>query len=104
MRAQESHRVLSCGISFQISSTVLVGPPAASTGPDFVSAYKRWKAGELTAVKAMKEAGMSKSVWYRKVLEYEKPQYRLYSYSILNPYIIKFPLRIALRSGKICLL
>lgn len=48
-----------------------MGRPAASTGPVFVAAYKRWKAGELKAVEAMREAGMSKSVWYRKVQEYE---------------------------------
>ena len=48
-----------------------MGRPAAAITPVFESAYKRWKAGELTAVKAMKEAGMSKSVWYRKVQEFE---------------------------------
>ncbi len=48
-----------------------MGRPAAAITPVFISAYKRWKAGELTAFKAMKEAGMSKSVWYRKVQEYE---------------------------------
>lgn len=49
-----------------------MGRPSIPITPIFESAYKRWKAGELTAVKAMKEAGMSKSVFYRKVQEYEK--------------------------------
>ena len=48
-----------------------MGRPAIAITPAFVAAYKRWKAGELTAVKAMKEVGMSKSVFYRKVQEYE---------------------------------
>jgi hypothetical protein len=47
-------------------------PDTVKITPAFVTAYTLWKAGELTAVKAMKEAGMSKSVWYRKVQEYEK--------------------------------
>ena len=49
-----------------------MGRPAIPITPAFESAYKRWKAGELTAVKAMKEVGMSKSVFYRKVQEYMK--------------------------------
>lgn len=51
-----------------------VGRPAAQLTPQFVAAYNAWKAGEITAVKAMKQADMSKSVWYRKVAEYEGQQ------------------------------
>ena len=49
-----------------------MGRPATAITPAFVAAFKRWKAGELTAVKAMKEAGMSKSVFYRKIREYQE--------------------------------
>ena len=56
-----------------------MGRPAIAITPNFITAYERWKAGELTAVKAMKEAGMSKSVFYRKVQEYEKSANKLAS-------------------------
>lgn len=38
----------------------------------FMNAYKLWKDNKITAVQAMKKAGMSKSTWYRKVKEIEK--------------------------------
>ena len=48
-----------------------MGRPGIAITPAFIAVYMRWKAGELTAVRAMKEVGMSKSVFYRKVQEYE---------------------------------
>lgn len=47
-----------------------VGRPRAVITPAFEEAYKNWQAGEITAKQAMREAGMSKSVFYRKVKEY----------------------------------
>ena len=47
-----------------------VGRPRAVITPAFVEAYKKWQAGEITAKQAMRDAGMSKSVFYRKVKEY----------------------------------
>jgi len=38
---------------------------------DFATAYKLWKAEEITAVKAMELSGLSKATFYRKVKEYE---------------------------------
>ena len=35
--------------------------------PDFDQVCTRWRRGELTAVQAMKQLGMSKSTFYRKV-------------------------------------
>lgn len=48
-----------------------VGRPAAEITPAFEEAYKEWQAGKITAVEAMKRAEMSKSVFYRKVKEYQ---------------------------------
>lgn len=39
--------------------------------PDFEKAYKKWKAGEITAVKAMELLEMKKNTFYRRVAEYE---------------------------------
>lgn len=37
----------------------------------FMSTYNRWKAGEITAVKAMELTNMKKTTFYSKVKEYE---------------------------------
>ena len=38
----------------------------------FMNAYKLWKDNKITAVQAMKKAGMSKSTFYRRIKEIEK--------------------------------
>jgi len=38
---------------------------------NFVPVYKQWKAGNITAVKAMEELGMKTNTFYRRVKEYE---------------------------------
>lgn len=38
----------------------------------FISAYNRWKAGEITARAGMRELGIKASTFYRRVKEYEK--------------------------------
>lgn len=38
----------------------------------FMNAYKLWKDNEITAVQAIKKAGVSKSTFYRKIKEIEK--------------------------------
>jgi DNA invertase Pin-like site-specific DNA recombinase len=40
----------------------------------FISVYKQWKAGEITAVKAMELSGMKKVTFYKRVKEYEQQQ------------------------------
>ena len=37
-----------------------------------MNAYKLWKDNEITAVQAIKKAGVSKSTFYRKIKEIEK--------------------------------
>lgn len=48
-----------------------LGRPKTDITPDFKEAYKAWKEGSVTAVEAMKQAGMAKATFYRKVKEYE---------------------------------
>lgn len=39
---------------------------------NFIKAYEKWKVqGEITAVRAMEKAGMTKDTFYRRVKEYE---------------------------------
>lgn len=38
---------------------------------NFVAIYKQWKAGDITAVKAMELVGMKKVTFYKRVKEYE---------------------------------
>jgi hypothetical protein len=42
-----------------------------STLTEFEHAYKQWKAGNITAVEAMKQSNMTKATFYRRVKEFE---------------------------------
>lgn len=46
-------------------------PVTYEVSDKFIKAYKQWKDGEITAVKAMEISGLSKATFYRKVKEYE---------------------------------
>lgn len=46
-----------------------MGRPSIEPSKDFGEIVKRWKAGEMTAVEAMKAAEMTKATFYRKVKE-----------------------------------
>lgn len=46
-----------------------MGRPSIEPGKEFADIVKRWKAGEMTAVEAMKAAGMTKTTFYKKVKE-----------------------------------
>lgn len=48
-----------------------LGRPKAEITQAFEHAYKQWKAQNITAVAAMKQAKMTKATFYRKVREYE---------------------------------
>ena len=46
-----------------------MGRPSIEPGKEFSAIVKRWKDGEITAVEAMKAAGMTKTTFYKKVKE-----------------------------------
>lgn len=48
-----------------------LGRPRIEMGDDFERIYTKWKAGEITAVWARKELGVSASTFYRMVSKYE---------------------------------
>ena len=54
-----------------------LGRPKTSITSEFKQAYKDWKAGNITAVEAMKKSDMTKTTFYRKVKEYEARLKRL---------------------------
>lgn len=47
------------------------GRPMIKIDDKFVQAYTQWKAGDITAVKAMELAGMKKVTFYKRVKEHE---------------------------------
>jgi DNA invertase Pin-like site-specific DNA recombinase len=49
-----------------------LGRPKATYTDEFMEAYNQWRAGNITAVKAIEVANMSKSTFYRLVKKYEE--------------------------------
>ncbi|PAE37552.1 recombinase family protein [Bacillus sp. 7884-1] len=47
------------------------GRPKAKITEEFEHVYRKWKAGEIKAVRAMQEAGVGKTTFYKLVKEYE---------------------------------
>ena len=48
------------------------GRPMIKIDDKFMEAYTQWKAGDITAVQAMTQAGFKKNTWYKRVKDYEK--------------------------------
>lgn len=48
-----------------------MGRPRITPGDGFAAIVKEWKEGNITAVEAMKRAGITKATFYRKVKELE---------------------------------
>lgn len=48
------------------------GRPKVHATEEFKEVYKKWKRGELTAVKAMHEAGVKKTSFYKLVRAIEE--------------------------------
>ncbi|MDK2799684.1 MAG: hypothetical protein PWQ70_1303 [Clostridiales bacterium] len=60
------------GIAVAKAKGVKFGRPKQVIDDNFEKAYKRWKSGEITAVKAMDLSMMKRNTFYRRVKEYEK--------------------------------
>jgi DNA invertase Pin-like site-specific DNA recombinase len=60
------------GIDVALKNGVTFGRPKIQAKEDFNEIYSRWKAGEMTAVKAMDELGVKKTTFYKLVNEHEK--------------------------------
>ena len=59
------------GIDIALKNGVRFGRQPAQITPEFESAYKKWRAGEIKAVEAMKEANLKKATFYKLVKKYE---------------------------------
>jgi DNA invertase Pin-like site-specific DNA recombinase len=60
------------GIDVALQKGVAFGRPSAQVTEEFKEVYHRWKAGEITAVKAMEEVGLKKTTFYKLVRDYEE--------------------------------
>jgi DNA invertase Pin-like site-specific DNA recombinase len=60
------------GIDVALQNGVVFGRPKVQMTDEFKEVYKRWKSGEVKAVKAMEELGMKKTTFYKLVKEYER--------------------------------
>ncbi|WP_078409896.1 recombinase family protein [Priestia abyssalis] len=60
------------GIDVALQNGAAFGRPKAQVTDEFKEVYHRWKAGEMTAVKAMKEIGLKKTTFYKLAREYEE--------------------------------
>lgn len=60
------------GIKVALEKGTKFGRPVVEISDEFMEVYKKWKAKEITAVKAFTSIGMAKTTWYKKVNEYEK--------------------------------
>lgn len=59
------------GIAVAKAKGVRFGRPKHIIDDNFVKAYKQWKSGKITAVKAMELCMMKRNTFYRRVKEYE---------------------------------
>ncbi|MEK4508919.1 recombinase family protein [Paenibacillus sp. FSL K6-2524] len=59
------------GIEVARASGVTFGRPRQQVDEKFLRAYEEWRAGRMTATAAMKQSGLTKPTFYRRVKEYE---------------------------------
>jgi DNA invertase Pin-like site-specific DNA recombinase len=59
------------GIDNALKNGIAFGRPKVQITDEFKEVYSRWKAGEMTAVKAMEELDLKKTTFYKLVKKYE---------------------------------
>lgn len=62
------------GIDLALQNGIQFGRPAVFVSEEFKEVYRKWKARELTAVEAMKEAGVKKTSFYKLVKALEEEE------------------------------
>ena len=60
------------GIEVARTGGVKFGRPRSIINQIFIHAYDEWKNGEITAIEAMRKAGLKKATFYRKAREHEE--------------------------------
>lgn len=66
------------GIDLTLQNGTVFGRPKVEVTEEFREVYDRWKAGEMTAVKAMEELNVKKTTFYKLVKEYENDMKKVY--------------------------
>ncbi|MGX2959694.1 recombinase family protein [Peribacillus sp. JNUCC 23] len=66
------------GIDLAMQNGTVFGRPKVEVTEEFREVYDRWKAGEMTAVKAMEELNVKKTTFYKLVKEYENDIKKVY--------------------------
>ncbi|MEK4366422.1 recombinase family protein [Paenibacillus sp. FSL M8-0212] len=69
---KKNHQRQAEGIQIARAGGVTFGRPRQEINDTFVEAYEEWKRGNITATGAWKQAGLTKSTFYRRVVEFEK--------------------------------
>ncbi|UKJ83796.1 recombinase family protein (plasmid) [Priestia megaterium] len=59
------------GIDAALNNGIAFGRSKAQVNQEFIKAYTRWKRKEITAARAMKEANVKKTTFYKLVKQYE---------------------------------
>lgn len=59
------------GIDAALNKGISFGRPKAQISQKFIEVYNQWKRKEITAVRAMKEANVKKTTFYKLVKQYE---------------------------------
>lgn len=59
------------GIDVALRNGTQFGRPKATVDEKFLTAYRRWKAGEITGTKAIEEAGVKRTTFYKLIKEIE---------------------------------
>lgn len=62
------------GIDLALKEGRAYGRPKVQVDDKFLDAYQAWKSGKITAVEAMKRAGVKKNTWYNRVKELEQAE------------------------------
>jgi Site-specific recombinases, DNA invertase Pin homologs len=60
------------GIDLALKQGRRYGRPKIAIDSTFIEAYQAWKVKRITAVQAMKQAGMTRCTFYNRVAEYEQ--------------------------------
>lgn len=60
------------GIDVALRNGTQFGRPKAEATNEFLAAYRRWKAGEITATKAIEEAEVKRTTFYKLAKEIEQ--------------------------------
>lgn len=66
------------GIDLALQNGIRFGRPTVFVSEEFKEVYRKWKTKELTAVEAMREAGVKKTSFYKLVRAYEEELKNIY--------------------------